>query len=73
MAAHGESETGILRCIGQQLRLLRTSRGLTRVELGAKLGYSEDMIASVELGGAFRDRSSSTGWMRCWGPAGCWW
>ncbi|MFJ7134667.1 helix-turn-helix domain-containing protein [Streptomyces fungicidicus] len=47
---HGESETGILRCFGQQLRLLRTSRGLTRAELGAKLSYGEDMVASVELG-----------------------
>ncbi|UXY23048.1 helix-turn-helix domain-containing protein [Streptomyces cynarae] len=51
MTAHGgESETGVLRCFGQQLRLLRTSRGLTRAELGAQLGYGEDMIASVELG-----------------------
>ncbi|MFE7235253.1 multiprotein-bridging factor 1 family protein [Streptomyces sp. NPDC001231] len=48
--AHGESETGILRCFGQQLRLLRTNRGLTRAELGAQLGYGEDMVASVELG-----------------------
>ncbi|MGA5438702.1 helix-turn-helix domain-containing protein [Streptomyces griseoincarnatus] len=48
--AHGEGETGILRCFGQQLRLLRTSRGLTRAELGARLSYGEDMVASVELG-----------------------
>ncbi|CAL9371485.1 hypothetical protein SUDANB54_00873 [Streptomyces sp. enrichment culture] len=47
---HGEGETGILRCFGQMLRLLRTSRGLTRAELGAKLSYGEDMVASVELG-----------------------
>ncbi|ALV54668.1 DNA-binding protein [Streptomyces sp. 4F] len=47
---HGEGETGILRCFGQQLRLLRTSRGLTRAELGAKLSYGEDMVTSVELG-----------------------
>ncbi|WP_086741637.1 helix-turn-helix domain-containing protein [Streptomyces glaucescens] len=50
MAVHGESEAGILRCFGQQLRLLRTSRGLTRAELGAQLGYGEDMVTSVELG-----------------------
>nr|WP_244204231.1 helix-turn-helix transcriptional regulator [Streptomyces africanus] len=51
MTAQGsEGETGILRCFGQQLRLLRTSRGLTRAELGAKLGYGEDMVTSVELG-----------------------
>lgn len=48
--AHGEGETGILRCFGQQVRLLRTSRGLARAELGAKLSYGEDMVASVELG-----------------------
>ncbi|GAA0931333.1 helix-turn-helix transcriptional regulator [Streptomyces thermoalcalitolerans] len=50
VTAHGEGEMGFLRCFGQQLRLLRMSRGLTRAELGAKLGYSEDMITSVELG-----------------------
>ncbi|MFD8805075.1 Scr1 family TA system antitoxin-like transcriptional regulator [Streptomyces sp. NPDC059597] len=51
MTAHGgESEAGIVRCFGQQLRLLRTSRGLTRAELGARLGYGEDMVTSVELG-----------------------
>ncbi|MGA5875961.1 helix-turn-helix domain-containing protein [Streptomyces cellulosae] len=47
---HGEGEAGILRCFGQMLRLLRTSRGLTRAELGARLSYGEDMVASVELG-----------------------
>lgn len=47
---HGEGETGILRCFGQMLRLLRTSRGLTRAELGARLSYGEDMVTSVELG-----------------------
>jgi len=50
VTAQGESETGILRCFGQQVRLLRTSRGLTRAELGAKLGYGEDLVTSVELG-----------------------
>ncbi|MFE7235259.1 Scr1 family TA system antitoxin-like transcriptional regulator [Streptomyces sp. NPDC001231] len=51
MTAHGGgSETDILRCFGQQVRLLRMSRGLTRAELGARLGYGEDMVASVELG-----------------------
>ncbi|MGA5648491.1 DUF5753 domain-containing protein [Streptomyces seoulensis] len=50
MTVHGESEAGILRCFGKQLRLLRTRRGLTRAELGALLGYGEDMVASVELG-----------------------
>ncbi|MFG2510825.1 helix-turn-helix domain-containing protein [Streptomyces sp. NPDC048584] len=47
---HGEGETGILRCFGQMLRSLRTSRGLTRAEWGAKLSYGEDMATSVEWG-----------------------
>ncbi|MFD4791055.1 Scr1 family TA system antitoxin-like transcriptional regulator [Streptomyces sp. NPDC058459] len=50
MTAHGESEAGILRCFGRQLRLLRTRKGMTRAELGTLLGYGEDMVASVELG-----------------------
>ncbi|MEV7234101.1 helix-turn-helix transcriptional regulator [Streptomyces sp. NPDC051020] len=33
-----------------QLRLLREREGLTRAELGSRLGYGEDQIASVELG-----------------------
>ncbi|MGW4194616.1 DUF5753 domain-containing protein [Streptomyces sp. NPDC005004] len=50
MTAHGETKAGILRCFGQQLRLLRMRRRLTRADLGALLGYGEDMIASVVLG-----------------------
>ncbi|MCX5529777.1 helix-turn-helix domain-containing protein [Streptomyces sp. NBC_00006] len=44
------SEGGFLRCFGRQLRLLRERAGLTRAELGARLGYSEGLVASVELG-----------------------
>ncbi|MEU9568805.1 helix-turn-helix domain-containing protein [Streptomyces massasporeus] len=69
--AHGEGETGILRCFGQQLRPLRTSRGLTRAELGAKPSYGEDMVTSVELGRRIPKRSSPSGRMRFWRPAGC--
>ncbi|MFI6877028.1 Scr1 family TA system antitoxin-like transcriptional regulator [Streptomyces sp. NPDC050400] len=43
-------EGGFLRCFGRQLRLLRERAGLSRAELGARLGYSEDLVASVELG-----------------------
>ncbi|MDI3405355.1 helix-turn-helix domain-containing protein [Streptomyces cavernicola] len=46
----GEGDAGFLKCFGQQLRLLRTRKGLSRAELGALLGYGEDQIASVELG-----------------------
>ncbi|MFI2377700.1 helix-turn-helix domain-containing protein [Streptomyces sp. NPDC018964] len=39
-----------LRCFGRQMRLLRERAGLTRRELGSRLGYGEDQITSVELG-----------------------
>ncbi|WP_329207756.1 helix-turn-helix domain-containing protein [Streptomyces sp. NBC_01696] len=45
-----DGAVGFLRCFGMQLRLLRERAGLTRAELGARLGYGEDQIASVELG-----------------------
>ncbi|AWL41656.1 MULTISPECIES: helix-turn-helix transcriptional regulator [unclassified Streptomyces] len=45
-----EGAVGFLRCFGAQLRLLREREGLTRAELGSRLGYGEDQIASVELG-----------------------
>ncbi|MEV6162878.1 Scr1 family TA system antitoxin-like transcriptional regulator [Streptomyces sp. NPDC052052] len=45
-----EGAVGFLRCFGMQLRLLREREGLTRAELGSRLGYGEDQIASVELG-----------------------
>ena len=41
---------GFLRCFGRQLRLLREREGLTRPEFGARVGYGQDLIASVELG-----------------------
>ncbi|MCT2590739.1 helix-turn-helix domain-containing protein [Streptomyces sp. N2-109] len=50
MAERDEGTAGFLRCFGQQLRVLRERAGLTRAELGARLGYSEDQITSVELG-----------------------
>ena len=45
-----EGTAGFLRCFGMQLRVLRERAGLTRAELGKRLGYSEDLVASVELG-----------------------
>ncbi|MEV5932673.1 helix-turn-helix transcriptional regulator [Streptomyces sp. NPDC052079] len=39
-----------LRCFGRQMKLLRERAGLTRRELGSRLGYGEDQITSVELG-----------------------
>ncbi|AVZ76345.1 transcriptional regulator [Streptomyces lunaelactis] len=40
----------LFRVIGRQLRLLRERTGLTQRELGEQLGYSEDLIRSLERG-----------------------
>ncbi|WP_329523586.1 helix-turn-helix domain-containing protein [Streptomyces griseoaurantiacus] len=48
--AEQDDGAGFLRCFGQQLKLLRERAGLTRAELGSRLGYGEDQITSVELG-----------------------
>ncbi|MER8182331.1 helix-turn-helix transcriptional regulator [Kitasatospora sp. NPDC094015] len=45
-----DDAAGFLRCFGRQVRLLREREGLTRSELGARLGYGDEQIASVELG-----------------------
>ncbi|MFC8593668.1 helix-turn-helix domain-containing protein [Streptomyces atroolivaceus] len=45
-----DGAVGFLRCFGAQLRLLREREGFARAELGSRLGYGEDQIASVELG-----------------------
>lgn len=50
MGEKDDGTAGFLRCFGTQLRVLRERAALTRAELGKRLGYSEDQIASVELG-----------------------
>ncbi|NUK70341.1 helix-turn-helix domain-containing protein [Streptomyces lunaelactis] len=48
-----EDEDGsadLFRTIGRQVRLLRERAGLTQRELGERLGYSEDLIRSLERG-----------------------
>lgn len=42
--------SGFLRCFGRQVKLLREAAGLTQAELGARVGYGEAHIASVEQG-----------------------
>ncbi|WP_435863990.1 helix-turn-helix domain-containing protein [Streptomyces mirabilis] len=50
-AADGvDSGNGFLRCFGRQMKLLREAAGLTQAELGARVGYGEALIASVEQG-----------------------
>ncbi|MEV7063703.1 helix-turn-helix transcriptional regulator [Streptomyces collinus] len=39
-----------MRAVGKQVKVLRERAGLTQRELGDRLGYSEDLISSVERG-----------------------
>lgn len=48
--ADQDDNAGFLRSFGRQLRILREAAGLSRAELGARLGYGEDQITSIELG-----------------------
>ncbi|MGW1138922.1 helix-turn-helix domain-containing protein [Streptomyces zhihengii] len=52
--ADGEDEAeeaaDLFRVVGRQLRLLRERAGLTQRELGERLGYSEELIRSLERG-----------------------
>ncbi|WP_448318219.1 helix-turn-helix domain-containing protein [Streptomyces sp. CO7] len=40
----------LFRAVGRQLKLLRERAGLTQRDLGDRLGYSEDLISSLERG-----------------------
>ncbi|MDX3315843.1 helix-turn-helix transcriptional regulator [Streptomyces sp. ME03-5684b] len=45
-----EPGTGVVTAFGRQLKLLRVRAGLERAEFGKRLGYSADMVASIEQG-----------------------
>ncbi|MFI0775149.1 Scr1 family TA system antitoxin-like transcriptional regulator [Streptomyces sp. NPDC021212] len=45
-----ESASDLNRAVGKQIKLLRERMGWTQKELGKRLGYSEDQIASIERG-----------------------
>ncbi len=50
--AHDEGELSgdLMRAVGKQVKLLRERAGLTQRELGDRLGYSEDLVSSLERG-----------------------
>jgi transcriptional regulator with XRE-family HTH domain len=48
--ADSEGSSPFLRCFGRQLKLFRNRAGLTQAELGARIVYSTDQVASVERG-----------------------
>lgn len=45
-----EGGDDILRTVGRQIKLWRERAGLTQAELGARIGYSEEQVSSVERG-----------------------
>ncbi|WP_329212365.1 helix-turn-helix domain-containing protein [Streptomyces sp. NBC_00683] len=45
-----EGAADLFRVVGRQVRLLRERAGLTQRELGERLGYSEDLVRSLECG-----------------------
>jgi transcriptional regulator with XRE-family HTH domain len=48
--AEPDASALFLRCFGRQMKLLREAAGLTRAQLGERVGYSEAQIAAVEQG-----------------------
>lgn len=46
----GDAVDPLLKAIGKQIKFLRERAGLTQTELGERIGYSKDLVASVERG-----------------------
>ncbi|WP_077800127.1 helix-turn-helix transcriptional regulator [Streptomyces sp. JHA26] len=45
-----EEAAAVLKAVGRQIKLWREAAGLRQAELGAAIGYGEDMVSSVERG-----------------------
>jgi transcriptional regulator with XRE-family HTH domain len=45
-----EETAAVLRAVGRQIKMWRESAGLRQAELGAAIGYGEEMVSSVERG-----------------------
>lgn len=50
MSIEDEEAAAVLKTVGRQIRLWREAAGLRQGELGALIGYSEEMVSSVERG-----------------------
>ena len=45
-----DATSDLVRTVGRQIKLWRERAGLTQAELGAAIGYGEDLVSSVERG-----------------------
>ncbi|WP_455754550.1 helix-turn-helix domain-containing protein [Streptomyces rochei] len=45
-----EEAAAVLRAVGRQIKVWREAADMRQAELGAAIGYSEDMVSSVERG-----------------------
>ncbi|MFF8574785.1 Scr1 family TA system antitoxin-like transcriptional regulator [Streptomyces sp. NPDC015408] len=45
-----EESEAVLRTVGRQVKMWREAAGMTQPELGAAIGYGEDLVSSVERG-----------------------
>ncbi|MCZ9339020.1 helix-turn-helix domain-containing protein, partial [Streptomyces sp. TRM76130] len=45
-----EEAAAMLQAVGRQVKLWREAAGMKQVELGVAIGYSEEMVSSVERG-----------------------
>ncbi len=45
-----EEAAAVLKAVGRQIRAWREAAGMRRSELGAAIGYGEEMVSSVERG-----------------------
>lgn len=45
-----EETAAVLRTVGRQIKMWREAAGMRQAELGAAIGYGEEMVSSVERG-----------------------
>jgi transcriptional regulator with XRE-family HTH domain len=45
-----DDSAAVVKTVGRQIKLWREAAGLTQAELGAAIGYGEDLVSSVERG-----------------------
>ncbi|ARX84206.1 DNA-binding protein [Streptomyces alboflavus] len=45
-----EEAAAVLKAVGRQIKAWREAAGMRRSELGAAIGYGEEMVSSVERG-----------------------